>query len=132
MSSTGLRILRRSKKMKEIPLKQHAPHDESDVHHYDEYDFDDRELNITHMRSSTHDEDDYEYDELDSPDESDPFEQISDIRSICQQVVWDVPSIDPNSTLYVLSTYIVANHTVCSLSEVDVESEYPHLCEYGA
>ncbi|UJR37331.1 hypothetical protein I4U23_030039 [Adineta vaga] len=139
LTSTGLRILRRSKKVKEIPTRRRIGHDETHSGYYEEYDFDDRELNITNYPiedtstrnlSSINDEDEYEYDDLDSPDESDLFEQIDDIRGICQKIDWNVHDDNSNSTVYILTTYIVSDQTVCSLSDVEIDTEYHHVCEY--
>ncbi|CAF4943893.1 unnamed protein product [Rotaria sp. Silwood1] len=40
------------------------------------------------------DDQDYEEEDFDSPDESDDFEQIDDVREICDQVVWNVMKND--------------------------------------
>jgi hypothetical protein len=138
LSSSGLRILRRSKKIKQIPRKQHIMTDEIDPNQYDQYDFDDRELNLTNLTfqndtiinmSSIIDNDEYEYEDLDSPDEIDEFEQIEDIRGICDRIYWNVEN--DNSTVYLLTTYIVLDKTACSFSDVEINTEYPHVCEYG-
>ncbi|CAF0734551.1 unnamed protein product [Rotaria sordida] len=136
LSSTGLRILTRSKKMKQIPSKQSLIHDEKQ--------FNKKQSNITNIIFSNEttinidlvtstndnaDDEEYEYDDLDSSDESDEFEQIEDIRGICDQIAWN--ALDNNSTVYILTTYIVSDKIVCSLSDVEPDIEYHHICEYG-
>ena len=71
----------------------------------------------------------YEYDDLDSPDESDEFERFADIHGICNQIHWNV--LNDNSTVYILTTYIVSDKIVCSLSNIEPYTKYPHVCEYG-
>jgi hypothetical protein len=141
LNSTGLRILRRTKKVKQIrPSKEQFLHDEIDPAQYDEYDFDDKESNLTDLISSNQTtvnvsaiinnaDDEYEYDDLDSPDETDEFEQIEDIRGICSQIDWNV--FNDNSTVFILTTYVLSNKTVCSLSDVEPDTEYRHVCEYS-
>ena len=141
LNSTGLRILRRTKKVKQIspPSQQFIP-DEIDLNHYDDYEFDDRELNLTNLIASNqttvnvtaiinNNDDEYEYDDLDSPDESDEFERLNDIRGICAQIDWNV--FNNNSNVYILTTYIVSDKIVCSLSDVEPNTQYHHVCEYG-
>jgi hypothetical protein len=79
--------------------------------------------------SSTVNNTDDEYDDLDSPDETDEFEQIEDIRGICSQIDWNV--LNNNSTVFILTTFILSNKTVCSLSDVEPDTEYRHVCEYS-
>lgn len=140
LSSTGLKILLRTKKVKDFSTRKRVHQNDFQPSYYEEYDFDDREFNTTNpileanSTAITHvidDEDEYEYDNLDSPDESDPFEQIDDIYSICQRIDWNVLNPESNSTVFVLTTYIVSDATICSLSDVDIDMEYPHVCEYG-
>ncbi|CAF3836522.1 unnamed protein product, partial [Rotaria sp. Silwood1] len=50
------------------------------------------------------DEQDYEEEDFDSPDESDDFEQIDDVREICDQVVWNV--MENDSQVYTLTTFL--------------------------
>lgn len=135
LSSTGLRILTRSKKMKSIPSKPSSiPYDTHDKQY-------DQKTNISYINqtiinnnsfivSYDDDEDEYEYDEIDSTDENDEFEQLQNIRGICDQIAWN--ALDNNATVYVLTTYIVSDKTICSLSDVEPDNEYPHICEYGS
>ncbi|CAF3644565.1 unnamed protein product [Rotaria sp. Silwood1] len=137
LSSTGLRILTRSKKIKQTQSQQPLIHDENQVNN--------KQSNITNISFSNEttinigliinnsnnnddDDDEYEYDDLDSSDESDEFEQIDDIHGICDQVAWN--ALDDSSTVYILTTYIVSDKIVCSLSDVESNTEYHHICEY--
>jgi hypothetical protein len=139
LNAIGLRILRRSKKVKEISTKNDKAQftdEEIDPNQYSEYDFDHKDLinifpneTIQNISSIDHDNNDYEYDDLDSPDESDEFEQIDDIRGICDQIHWN--ALHNESTVYILTTYIISNKTICSLSDVEIDTEYNHVCEYG-
>jgi hypothetical protein len=72
---------------------------------------------------------DYDLDYFDSADEVDPFEEIDDTRSICHKIDWNV--LYNHSNIFVLTTYIVSEKTVCSLSDIDEDHEYHHVCEYG-
>jgi len=140
LSAAGLRILRRSKKLKPIPPKQEFIHDEIDFYQNDEYEYDQRELNITNHNlpnnttvniSSIINNDEYEYDDLDSSDESDEFDQIENIRGFCDEIHWNVLNNTNNSTVYILTKYNMSNKSVCSLSDVEPQTKYPHVCEYG-
>jgi hypothetical protein len=33
--------------------------------------------------------------------------------------------------VYILTTYLVSDKIVCSLSDVESDIEYEHVCEYG-
>jgi hypothetical protein len=112
LNSAGLRIMRRSRK-KQQSFKQYQSNDSI----------------VINNSNVTNNNDEYEYDDLDSPDESDEFEQIEDIRGICNQIHWNV--FDNNSNVFILTTYIVSNKTVCSLSDVEPNTKYHHVCEYG-
>ena len=124
LNSTGLRILRRSKKIKPMPERIHR----DDV----KYDPNVDELPFETSRYDNPviaDDDEYEYDDLDLSDDNDPFEQLKDIRDICHQIDWNIP--ENSSNVFVLMSYRQANETVCSVSDVDVDLEYHHVCEYG-
>jgi hypothetical protein len=136
LSAAGLRILRRSKKLKPIPPKQ----DEIDFDQNHEYEYDERESNITNLNLTNNttvnisliiNNDEYEYDDLDSSDESDEFEQIENIRGFCNEIHWNVLNNNNNSTVYILTKYNMSNKTVCSLSDVEPQTKYHHVCEYG-
>ncbi|CAF3691051.1 unnamed protein product [Rotaria sp. Silwood1] len=74
------------------------------------------------------DEQDYEEEDFDSPDESDDFEQIDDVREICDQVVWNVMKND--SQVYTLTTFLRTNQIICSLSDTDLNIKYNHVYEH--
>jgi hypothetical protein len=141
LTATGLRILRRTKKVKQIPPKQEFNHDEMYSDQSNEYGYDDKELNITNPiipndttinNSSIINNDEYEYDDLDSSDESDEFEQIEDIRGICGELHWNVlNNNNNNSTTFILTKYNMSDKIICSLSDVESHTKYPHVCEYG-
>ncbi|CAF5156698.1 unnamed protein product, partial [Rotaria sp. Silwood1] len=59
---------------------------------------------ISTQNSMKVDEQDYEEEDFDSPDESDDFEQIDDVREICDQVVWNV--MENDSQVYTLTTFL--------------------------
>ncbi|CAF4832309.1 unnamed protein product [Rotaria magnacalcarata] len=133
LSSTGLRILTRSKKIKPLPTK--PIHDENNLKQYAQQtnsSFSNQTVIPTDLiiiNDEGGDDDEYEYDDLDSLDESDEFERIQDIRGICDQIAWN--ALDDNSTAFILTTYIVSDKIICSLSDVEPDHEYPILCEYG-
>ncbi len=139
LTSTGLRILRRTKKIKEFPSEQ-FDYDEMNSDEYHEYDYYDRASNITNFTSpndttinitSIMNSDEYEYDDLDLSDESDEFEQMENTSGICDEIHWNVLINDNNSTTFILTKYNMSNKIVCSLSDVEPHTKYPHVCEYG-
>ncbi|CAF5110043.1 unnamed protein product, partial [Rotaria sp. Silwood1] len=72
--------------------------------------------------------DEYEYDDIDSEDQSDEFERIDDIRGICDQVDWNV--LNNDTTVYILTTFLLSDKIHCSISNVESNIEYDHVCEY--
>jgi hypothetical protein len=112
LNSAGLRILRRSRKLQQSSKN---------------YKINDTTIN----NSSIINNDDYEYDDLSSLDERDEFEQIKDIRGICDDIHWNALINNNNATVYILTTYNILNKVVCSLSDVDPQTKYHHVCEYG-
>jgi hypothetical protein len=132
LNSADLRILRRSKKIQQS-LEKHKQGFSHNKNNSNEYN---NERNTTKLvfpnetiQNISTIVNDYEYDDLDSPGESDEFEQIDDIRGICGQIHWN--ALHNNSTIYILTTYIISNKTICSLSDVEIDTEYNHVCEYG-
>jgi hypothetical protein len=71
----------------------------------------------------------YEYDNLNAEDESDELKQMDDIRGICDRIDWNVRNND--STLYILTTSFISDKMICSLTDVEPDVEYRHVCEYG-
>ena len=135
-NSTGMRILIRSRKPKWISSKKQK------LIHDDQYQPDDKPSNATNAISSNktstdvtsrvdHHADDieYEYDDLDSSDTNNEFEQIDNIMNACNQMVWN--AFNDTSTVYILTTYIVSGKTICSLSDVEADVQYHHVCKYG-
>ncbi len=89
------------------------------------------ELNNTITTNSSIVDEEYEYDNLDLSDESDEFEQMENTRGICDEIHWNVLINDNNSTTFILTKYNMSNKIVCSLSEIEPHTKYPHVCEYG-
>ena len=77
LNDAGLRISKRSKKIKQSILKQ------KDQYHPDYYDSIDDELSPEITTELI----EYEYDDLDSPDDSDDFEQLEDIQDGCLSIL---------------------------------------------
>lgn len=132
LNTAGLRISRRSKKIKQsakITKEKFIPdHIDPDV--YDDYDYD-NELNRTtlNLSNDTTQVEEYEYDDIYSEEEGDEFERMDDIRGICDQIDWNV--LNNNATVYMLTTFLISDKIVCSLSNVESDLEYEHICEYG-
>jgi hypothetical protein len=104
LNSFDLRISRRSKKLKPSSIKDNINNNSID---------------------------EYEYDDLDSLDEIDEFEQLDDIRGICDDIRWNVLNDTINTTVYILTKYNELDKVICSLSDVQLQTRYHHICEYG-
>ncbi|CAF3549713.1 unnamed protein product [Rotaria sp. Silwood1] len=133
LSSAGLRISRRSKKIKQSTNKYKEKYiynpSHSDMDYGDEY-YDEHNItNFIHSNNTTTIIDEYEYDDIDSEDQSDEFERIDDIRGICDQVDWNV--LNNDTTVYILTTFLLSDKIHCSISNVESNIEYDHVCEYG-
>ncbi|CAF4013125.1 unnamed protein product, partial [Rotaria sordida] len=107
LNSIDLHIMRRSKKVKQYKSNETT-------------------TNVSFIVNNDNDE--YEYDDLDSSDENDEFQKIEDIHNICNHI--DSNVLNDNSTVYILTTYILSNKTVCLLSDVELNIKYHHICEY--
>lgn len=130
LNAAGLRISRRSKKIKQSvkKRKQELIYDHIDPDVDGDYDY--YHENITNTNSNdTVEVVEYEYDNLDSEDESEDFEPMEDIGVICDQIDWNV--LNNNATVYVLTTFMINGKIVCSLSDIQPDIEYDHVCEYG-
>ncbi|CAF1180370.1 unnamed protein product [Rotaria sp. Silwood1] len=132
LSSAGLRISRRSKKIKQSTNKYKEKYiynpSHSDMDYGDEY-YDEHNItNFIHSNNTTTIIDEYEYDDIDSEDQSDEFERIDDIRGICDQVDWNV--LNNDTTVYILTTFLLSDKIHCSISNVESNIEYDHVCEY--
>ena len=125
LDAAGLRISRRSKKMQEKTRAQREKFI-ADADPDAGAEADDQPPADSNHTSLV----DYEYDDLNSPEEIDESEHIDDIHGICDQIEWNVMNND--STVYILTSYLISDKIVCSLSDVDTAVEYPHVCEYGA
>ncbi|CAF4014113.1 unnamed protein product, partial [Rotaria magnacalcarata] len=66
--------------------------------------------------------------DIDSIDAADNFAQIKDVRSVCDQVIWN--DIKNDSQVYILRTVLHADKIICSLSASKQDIEYNHVCEY--
>jgi hypothetical protein len=119
LDAAGLRISRRSKMIQEKTRAQR------EKYIADAVDDDKPPADVNHTALI-----DYEYDDLNSPEEIDESEHIDDIHGICDQIDWNVANND--STVYMLTSYLLSDKIICSLSDVDTDVEYPHVCEYGA
>ncbi|CAF1562766.1 unnamed protein product [Rotaria magnacalcarata] len=129
LDSAGLRISRRSKKIKQkVKIYKEKYAHEPNTSDNDYYDYEEQNITISTTPNDTQSIDEYEYDDIDSEDDADEFEQFDDVRGICDQVDWNV--LNNDSTVYVLTTYLIVNKIVCSLSNVEPNVEYDHVCEY--
>ncbi|CAF1115140.1 unnamed protein product [Rotaria sordida] len=108
LNSIDLHIMRRSKKVKQYKSNETTT------------------TNVSFIVNNDNDE--YEYDDLDSSDENDEFQKIEDIHNICNHI--DSNVLNDNSTVYILTTYILSNKTICLLSDVELNIKYHHICEY--
>ena len=133
LNEAGLRISKRSKKITQSARKHKEKiiPDHVDPEVYDDDDNYYKEHNMTNLDSNNYTTavDEYEYEDIDSPDESDDFEKLDDIKGICDQIDWNV--INNDTTVYILTTYLIEDKIVCSLSNVEPNTEYEHVCEYG-
>lgn len=132
LHAAGLRISRRSKKIKQSAKKHKEKlipdHIDPDV--YDDYDYYGEHNRTNYIFSNdTTEVDEYEYENIDSEEEKDEFERMDDIRGICDQIDWNV--LNNNVTTYMLTTFLIGDKIVCSLSNVEPDIEYEHVCEYG-
>ncbi len=57
------------------------------------------------------------------------FERIDDLYHACDQFVWNTFQTD--SHILALTTYLMSNRTVCSLSGIEPDESYPYMCQYG-
>jgi len=131
LNAAGLRISRRSKKIKQSANKKKqkfiADHIDSDAYDDNDY-YDEYNRTHTHFSNDTTEVDEYEYENIDSEDDSDEFERMDDISGICDQIDWNIMN---NVTTYMLTTFLISDKVVCSISYVEPDLEYEHVCEYG-
>ena len=124
LDAAGLKISRRSKKTRHIYQEQREKFADGQINLSDLYD-DYRASNDFNETAN----DEFEYDDLDESDDADEFEKFDTVSNICDQIDWNV--LNNDTSVYVLTTYLVADKIVCSLSDVEPEIEYNHICEYG-
>jgi hypothetical protein len=65
-----------------------------------------------------------------SDEDKNAFERFDDIRDLCDQFAWNVFNND--SHIFTFSTYKIWDKLVCSLSDIDLNSTYEHVCQYGS
>jgi hypothetical protein len=65
-----------------------------------------------------------------SDEDDDAFERFNNIRNLCDQFAWNV--LNNNSHIFTFTTYKIWGKLVCSLSDIDLNSTYEHVCEYGS
>jgi hypothetical protein len=126
LNDAGLRISRRSKKIKQTVKKRKQ--ELIDDHIDDDYDYYYDNMTISDF-NDTIIVDEYEYDNLDSEDEKEDFESIEDVGIICDRIDWN--ALNHNATVYLLTTFKMDDTIVCSLSDIQSDMEYIHVCEYG-
>jgi hypothetical protein len=68
-------------------------------------------------------------DEINSFSDDDDSKQFDDIRKVCDHFVWNV--LDNNSTILLLTKYVISNKTICSISDIDPDISYQHMCQHG-
>jgi hypothetical protein len=59
-------------------------------------------------------------------DDSKPFDEI---RKVCDQFEWNTVKNDANVVL--LTRYFISNKRICSISDIDLDLSYKHMCQYG-
>jgi len=67
--------------------------------------------------------------EINSFSDDDDSKQFDDIRKVCDQFAWDV--LDNNSTIFLLTKYLISNKIICSISDIDPDITYQHMCQHG-
>jgi len=71
-----------------------------------------------------------ENDHIDSSDEyNNPFERFNHIRGLCNHFAWNV--INNDSHIFIFTTYKIWDKLVCSLSDINLNSTYEYVCQYG-
>jgi hypothetical protein len=64
-----------------------------------------------------------------SDDYNNSLERFNDIRGLCDHFVWNV--INNDSHIFTFTTYKIWDKLVCSLSDIDLNSTYEYVCQYG-
>jgi len=68
-------------------------------------------------------------DDINSFSNDDDSKQFDDIRKVCDQFAWN--ALDNNSTIFLLSKYVLSNKIICSISDIDPDINYQHMCQHG-
>ena len=61
--------------------------------------------------------------------DGDDSKQLEDIRQVCDQFRWTVVVADSN--VFRLSKYLELNQIICSISDIDPDVNYRHMCQDG-
>ncbi|CAF2267966.1 unnamed protein product [Rotaria magnacalcarata] len=135
LHAAGLSISRHSKKIKHIIHEKNrkAQIDHSALYEYDAdepIDGIQKRTKIPMQNPMKINKQKYYEDDIDSIDAADNFAQIKDVRSVCDQVIWN--DIKNDSQVYILRTVLHADKIICSLSASKQDIEYNHVCEYDA
>ncbi|CAF3929328.1 unnamed protein product, partial [Rotaria magnacalcarata] len=133
LHAAGLSISRHSKKIKHIIHEKNrkAQIDHSALYEYDAdepIDGVQKRTKIPMQNPMKINKQKYYEDDIDSIDAADNFAQIKDVRSVCDQVIWN--DIKNDSQVYILRTVLHADKIICSLSASKQDIEYNHVCEY--
>ena len=65
-----------------------------------------------------------------SDEDKNAIERFNSIRGLCDQFALNIFNNDSN--LVSFSTYKMSNKLICSLSDIDLNSSYEYVCEYGS
>ena len=65
-----------------------------------------------------------------SDENKNTVERLDNIRHFCDESAWNVFNND--SYTFIFSTYKIWDKLVCSLSDIDLNSTYEHVCQYGS
>ncbi|CAF3277883.1 unnamed protein product [Rotaria sp. Silwood2] len=63
-----------------------------------------------------------------SDEDNNVFERFDNIRGFCDQFAWNVFNND--SHIFTFTTYKIWDKLICSLSDIDLNSTYEHVCQY--
>lgn len=65
-----------------------------------------------------------------SDEDKEAFQRFKDIRGLCHQFAWTV--LNNNSHIFTFTTYKIWDKLICSLSDIDLNTTYEHVCQYGS
>ena len=69
-------------------------------------------------------------DSTNEDEDDETFKRFNDIRGLCDEFAWNVLNNDSN--IFTFTTYKVWDKLSCSLSDVDLNSTYEYVCQYGS